>query len=91
MTQSNKPIVDAIFFGTGVAGTAVSATLSEVLGLILTCINIIYLLVILTIKIVSKVQKAKEDGKIDEDEVKDIEKTIHDGLDEVNQHGKKDR
>ena len=89
MESANKTLLDVIAISTGVAGASISATIGEVLGIVLTCINIIYLLIIIGLKVYTKIKDAMKDGQIDADELKDIEKTIKDGMDEVNKHGKK--
>ena len=91
MESSSKTILDVISIGTGVAGASISATIGDVLGIVLTCINIVYLLIIIGLKVYAKIRDALKDGKIDDEEIKDIEETIKDGMNEVNKHGKKDR
>ena len=91
--MQNKPVLDIIFGCTGLAGTAISATISDVLGIVLTLINIIYLAVFLGFKIYAKIKKASEDGKITAEEAEEISKEIKEASElldkEVKKNGKK--
>lgn len=76
----------------GVLGTAISATgaglsiteLQAIISMIITVLGfIISVIVPLVIKLVNKVKKAREDGKIDKDEMKDIISTGKEIIDET--------
>lgn len=54
------------------------AETSEILGLILLILNIAVLIVSMTLKIINWVKQSKEDGKITDDEIKDLEKILTD-------------
>ena len=51
---------------------------SEILGLVLLILNIAVLIVSMTLKIINWVKQSKEDGKITDDEIKDLEKIVTD-------------
>ena len=85
MQNANNPI-DLLFICTGIAGTAVSSTIGDVLGIILTIVNIVYLVALLGFRIYAKIKRATEDGVIDADEAEDIANTIKDGIEEVKKH-----
>ena len=85
-------MLDAIFMGSGVVATAVTATIQDVLGIILTCINIVCLITTITMRIVKKVKEAKADGVITPEEAKDIVDEATNGIkqiEEVSKNGKK--
>lgn len=76
----------------GVLGTAISATgaglsiteLQAIISMIITVLGFIISVVVpLIIKLVNKVKKAREDGKIDKDEMKDIISTGKEIIDET--------
>ena len=48
------------------------ATTNDILGLVLIILNIVVLVVSMTIKIIAWVKKAREDNKIDDDELKEL-------------------
>ena len=54
------------------------AETSEILGLVLLILNIAVLVVSMTFKIINWVKQSKEDGKITDDELKDLEKIVTD-------------
>lgn len=54
------------------------AETSEILGLVLLILNIAVLIVSMTLKIINWVKQSKEDGKITDDEIKDLEKIVTD-------------
>ena len=85
-------MLDAIFMGSGVVATAVTATIQDVVGIILTCINIVYLVTIIAMRIIKKVKEAKADGVITPEEMNDIIDEAEKGKkqieEEVNKHGK---
>lgn len=54
------------------------AETSEILGLVLLILNIAVLIVSMTFKIINWVKQSKEDGKITDDELKDLEKIVTD-------------
>ena len=51
---------------------------SEILGLVLLILNIAVLVVSMTLKIINWVKQSKEEGKITDDEIKDLEKIVTD-------------
>lgn len=76
----------------GVLGTAISATgaglsiteLQAIISMIITVLGFIISVILpLVIKLVNKVKKAREDGKIDKDEMKDIISTGKEIIDET--------
>ena len=54
-----------------VLGIDIAAT-NDILGLVLIILNIVVLVVSMTIKIIAWVKKAREDNKIDDDELKEL-------------------
>ena len=54
------------------------AETSEILGLVLLILNIAVLVVSMTLKIINWVRESKKDGKITDDEIKDLEKIVTD-------------
>ena len=54
------------------------AETSEILGLVLLILNIAVLIVSMTLKIINWVKQSKEDGKITDDEIKDLEHIVTD-------------
>lgn len=54
------------------------AETSEILGLVLLILNISVLVVSMTLKIINWVKESKKDGKITDDEIKDLEKIVTD-------------
>lgn len=54
------------------------AETSEILGLVLLILNISVLIVSMTLKIINWVKESKKDGKITDDEIKDLEKIVTD-------------
>jgi len=54
------------------------AETSEILGLVLLILNIAVLVVSMTLKIINWVKESKKDGKITDDEIKDLEKIVTD-------------
>lgn len=85
-------MLDAIFTGSGVIATAVTATIQDVAGIILTCVNIVYLVTIIAMRIVKKYKEAKADGVVTPEEMQDIIDEAESGKkqieEEVNKHGK---
>ena len=92
MTARTKAMnsVDDLTFG--VVGTAVSAVgaglsiteLQAIISIVVTVAGfVISVLVPLIIKLVKKIKAAKEDGKIDKDELKDIMSTGKEIVDET--------
>lgn len=81
---------DKLLFG--VVGTAVSATgaglsvteIQAIVSIVVTILGfIISVFVPLCIKLYNKIKKAKEDGKIDKEEIKDIIETGKEIVDET--------
>lgn len=81
-------MLDAIFMGSGVVATAVTATIQDVVGIILTCINIVYLVTIIAMKIIKKVKEAKADGVITPEEAKDIVDEATNGIKQIEEASK---
>ena len=81
MSENAKTLIGVL---TGTAGTAVSATINDVLGIVLTAINIVYLAVLIIIRIISKIKEAREnDGVIDADEAAGIAGEIKTGIEQI--------
>ena len=80
MNENTQTIIGV---ATGLVGTGVTATINDVLGIVLTAVNILYLCFIIGYRIYTKIKKAKEDGVITEDETKDIAQTTQDGITEI--------
>lgn len=69
------------------------AETSEILGLILLILNIAVLVVSMTFKIINWVKESKKDGKITDDEIKDLEKIVTDTttkIDDIRHENDKD-
>lgn len=69
------------------------AETSEILGLILLILNIAVLIVSMTLKIINWVKESKKDGKITDDEIKDLEKIVTDTtskIDDIRHENDKD-
>lgn len=69
------------------------AETSEILGLILLILNIAVLVVSMTFKIINWVKESKKDGKITDDELKDLEKIVTDTttkIDDIRHENDKD-
>lgn len=64
-------------------GVDIIATASQILGLVVLILNVVVLLVSLSLKVVDWVRRSKEDGKIDKDEIKELEDIVHDTTDKI--------
>ncbi|MBO7733474.1 MAG: hypothetical protein J6S67_12995 [Methanobrevibacter sp.] len=73
-----------------VLGVDISTT-KDVFGLILVILNILVLIISLILKIISWYQKAKEDGKIDKEEIKEGIDIIVDGVKQIEESLPKDK
>ena len=80
----------------GIIGTSVSATgtalqTNEVLQTISLIITILGGVITIVFALLGWYQKAKADGKIDKDEIKEATDIIKDGVDELKEKDKKDK
>lgn len=94
MNNIGKNVIEVTSVVTGATGALVSmAQIETILGITLTCINIIYLLVLFGIKIYQKFKQAKSDGVITREEMQGIAEDIGSMKEaieeEVNKHVKK--
>lgn len=80
MNENTQTIIGVV---TGLVGTGVATTINDVLGVVLTAVNIIYLCFIIGYRIYTKIKKAKEDGVITKEEVEDIVSTTQEGISEI--------
>ena len=82
MSENTKTVIGVL---SGTVGTAVSSTIQDVLGIVLTAINILYLVVILGLRIYAKIKEANKDGVITKEEIDDIADTAQSGISEIKQ------
>lgn len=73
-----------ILSGIGIALGIDIATTKDFLGLILVGANILVLIISLVLKMIDWFKKAKEDGKITKDEVKEGVDIVNSGIEDIN-------
>ena len=86
MMQEDKIMIGLLGTSISAVGASISVTdLQAIISIIFTIAGfIISVLIPLAVKLVDKIKCAKEDGKIDKEEMKDIMSTGKEILDETN-------
>ena len=79
-----KKISSVVCYLSGTIGLTITQDVSDILGIILTAVSIVSMLVCLIINLISRIKKAKEDGKITENELKEILGEIEKTKKEIN-------
>lgn len=67
-----KRISSLVCYLSGTIGLTITQNVSDVLGIILTSVSIISMTVCLIINLINMIKKAKEDGKVTDEELKEI-------------------
>lgn len=67
-----KRISSGVCYLSGVLGLTITQDVSDVLGIILTVVSIVSMVVCLIINLISRVKKATKDGKVTDEELKEI-------------------
>lgn len=71
-----RRLSSTICYLSGVFGLTIAGDISDVLGVIVSCISAISMLICLIINLISTIKKSMSDGKIDEKEREEINKQI---------------
>lgn len=71
MNQAKK-ISSLICYLSGTIGLTITQNVSDILGIILTAVSIVSMAVCLIINLINRIKKAKEDGKVTDEELKEI-------------------
>ena len=79
-----KKISSVVCYLSGTLGLTITQDVSDILGVILTAVSIVSMLVCLIINLISRIKKAKEDGKVTGDELKEILGEIDKAKKEIN-------
>ena len=79
-----KKISSVVCYLSGTIGLTITQEVSDILGIILTAVSIVSMLVCLIINLISKIKKAKEDGKVTGEELKEILGEIDKAKKEIN-------
>ena len=79
-----KKISSVVCYLSGTIGLTITQDVSDILGVILTAVSIVSMLVCLIINLVSMIKKAKEDGKVTGEELKEILGEIDKAKKEIN-------
>lgn len=79
-----KKISSVVCYLSGTIGLTITQDVSDILGIILTAVSIVSMLVCLIINLISRIKKAKEDGKITGEELKEILGEIEKTKKEIN-------
>ena len=79
-----KKISSVVCYLSGTIGLTITQDVSEILGIILTAVSIVSMLVCLIINLISRIKKAKEDGKVTGEELKEILGEIDKAKKEIN-------
>lgn len=74
--ENARKISSTICYLSGVFGLTMAGEISDVLGVIVSCISAISMLICLIINLISTIKKSMSDGKIDEKEREEINKQI---------------
>ena len=83
MDTANK-ISSVVCYLSGTIGLTITQDVSDILGIILTAVSIVSMLVCLIINLISRIKKAKEDGKVTGEELKEILGEIDKAKKEIN-------
>ena len=79
-----KKISSVVCYLSGTIGLTITQDVSDILGIILTAVSIVSMLVCLIINLISRIKKAKEDGKVTASELKEILGEINKAKKEIN-------
>ena len=79
-----KKISSVVCYLSGTIGLTITQEVSDILGIILTAVSIVSMLVCLIINLISRIKKAKEDGKVTAEELKEILGEIDKAKKEIN-------
>ena len=79
-----KKISSVVCYLSGTIGLTITQDVSDILGIILTAVSIVSMLVCLIINLISRIKKAKEDGKVTSEELKEILGEIDKAKKEIN-------
>lgn len=79
-----KKISSVVCYLSGTIGLTITQDVSDILGVILTAVSIVSMLVCLSINLISMIKKAKEDGKVTSEELKEILGEIEKTKKEIN-------
>ena len=79
-----KKISSVICYLSGTIGLTITQDVSDILGIILTAVSIVSMLVCLIVNLISMIKKAKEDGKVTGEELKEILGEIDKAKKEIN-------
>ena len=71
-----RKLSSTICYLSGVFGLTIAGDISDVLGVIVSCISAISMLIFLIINLITTIKKSMSDGKIDEKEMEEINKQI---------------
>ena len=79
-----KKISSVVCYLSGTIGLTITEDVSDILGIILTAVSIVSMLVCLIVNLISRIKKAKEDGKVTGEELKEILGEIDKAKKEIN-------
>ena len=71
-----RRLSSTICYLSGVFGLTIAGDISDVLGVVVSCISAISMLICLIINLISTIKKSMADGKIDEKEMEEIKNQI---------------
>ena len=71
-----RKLSSTICYLSGVFGLTIAGDISDVLGVVVSCISAISMLICLIINLISTIKKSMSDGKIDAKEREEINKQI---------------
>lgn len=74
--ENARKLSSTICYLSGVFGLTIAGDISDVLGVVVSCISAISMLICLIINLISTIKKSMSDGKIDEKEREEINKQI---------------
>lgn len=74
--ENARKLSSSICYLSGVFGLTIAGDISDVLGVVVSCISAISMLICLIINLISTIKKSMSDGKIDEKERDEINKQI---------------
>lgn len=74
--ENARKLSSTICYLSGVFGLTIAGDISDVLGVVVSCISAISMLICLIINLISTIKKSMSDGKIDEKEREEINKHI---------------
>ena len=71
-----RKLSSTICYLSGVFGLTIAGDISDVLGVVVSCVSAISMLICLIINLISTIKKSMSDGKIDDKEREEINKQI---------------